>query len=65
MQLVDEDWIISHHLNTRRHIHTSWTTSNGDVLLVGGGWGEDLSTELVKTDGTTELGTLKLKYNSV
>ena len=31
------------------------------TLLIGG-VGEYQSTELVKTDGTTEMGKLKLKY---
>ena len=61
LQLVDGEWITSHHLNLERWSHTSWTTSSGDVLLVGGS-GEYQSTELVKADGTTEVGTLNLKY---
>ena len=62
LQLVDGDWITSHHLQTERESHTSWTTTDG-VLLIGG-WDQVQSTELVKTDGTTEVGTLQLKYYS-
>ena len=63
LQLVDGDWITSHHLQAGRYLHTSWTTPSGDVVLVGGA-DEYQTTELVKTDGTTEVGTLTLKYRS-
>ena len=63
LQLVDGVWITSHKLKTSRDRHTSWTTTDG-VLLIGG-YGEFQSTELVKADGTTEVGRLNLKYGSV
>ena len=67
LQLVEGDWITSHHLKISRYDHTSWTTSEG-TLLVGGSDSTLLSsfytTELVKTDGTTEVGTLTLTYPS-
>ena len=63
LQLVDGVWTISHNLKTSRDRHTSWTTTDG-VLLIGG-YGEFQSTELVKADGTTEVGTLNLKYGSL
>ena len=63
LQLVDGDWTTSHHLQTSRDGHTSWTNRDGDTLLIGG-FPEYLTTELVKTDGTTEVGTLQLKYKS-
>ena len=62
LQLVDGDWITSHHLQTARESHTSWTNTDG-VLLIGG-YPEGQTTELVKADGTTEVGTLQLKYYS-
>ena len=62
LQLVDGVWTISHNLKTERAAHTSWTTADG-VLLIGGS-SDQKSTELVKTDGTTEVGTLQLKYDS-
>ena len=65
VQLVEGEWITSHHLQTTRYDHTSWTLPDGDVLLLGGGYFEFQSTELVKTDGTTEVGTLRLKYISM
>ena len=66
VQLVDGKWNTSHQLQTKRYGHTSWTLpdGSGDVLLVGG-WDEYQSTELVKSDGTTEVGTLRLKYRSL
>jgi len=63
LQFINGGWITSHQLQTERYHHTSWRTSSGDVLLVGG-LGEFQSTELVKMDGTTEMGTLQLKYKS-
>ena len=62
LQLVDGVWTTSHNLQTYREDHTSWTTTDG-VLLIGG-WDQVQSTELVKTDGTTEVGKLTLKYYS-
>ena len=59
LQLVDGVWITSHNLQTLRKEHTSWTTSDG-ILLVGG-YPESQSTELVKNDGTTEVVTLQYK----
>ena len=63
LQLAEGVWTISHDLKTSRVAHTSWTTADG-VLLIGGANPEYQSTELVKTDGTTEVGTLTLKYRS-
>ena len=62
LQLVDGVWTISHNLKTSRVAHTSWTTADG-VLLIGGS-SDQKSTEPVKTNGTTEVGTLTLKYKS-
>ena len=63
---MDGEWITSHHLQIPRYAHTSWTTSDGTLLI--GGLGEmnhfSNSTELVKTNGTTEVGALQLKYES-
>ena len=64
VQLVKGKWITSHHLQTKRWGHTSWRTPSNDVLLVGGS-GELQSSELVKSNGTTEVGTLQLKYYSL
>jgi len=64
LQLVDGVWTTSHNLKTSRSDHTSWTTSNGTLLIGGANRWQWQSTELVKTDGTTEVGTLKLKYKS-
>ena len=67
VQLIDGQWITSHHLQTTRYRHTSWSLpdGSGDVLLIGGYDGDDRqSTELVKTDGTTEVGTMRLEYKS-
>ena len=63
VKFVDEMWIISHELQRPRYEHTSWTTPEGYVFLVGGN-GETRSTELVKSDGTTEVGSLELRYQS-
>jgi len=63
IRLVDGEWITSHHLQTSRAFHNSWTTPSGDVLLVGG-YVTEKTTELVKSDGTTEIGTLALKYRT-
>ena len=63
LQLVDGVWITSHQLKISRYGHTSWNTTDG-VLLIGGEYPESHSTELVKADGTTEVGTLTLKYES-
>ena len=63
MQFVDGEWIASHQLKRARYEHTSWKTPEGDVLLLGGN-GETRTTELVMTDGTTELGSLELRYQS-
>ena len=62
LQQVDGVWRTSHNLKTSRWYHTSWTTTDG-VLLIGG-YPEGQTTELVKADGTTEVGTLQLKYYS-
>ena len=61
LQLVDGVWIKSHNLKTKRDAHTSWTTTDG-TLLIGGRDGLTFTT-LVKVDGTTEVGTIK--YPSV
>ena len=62
LKLVDQEWITSHHLQTeKRYGHASWRMAGGDVILIGGS-GEEQTTEIVKTDGTTEIGTLQLKY---
>ena len=53
LQQVDGVWRTSHNLKTSRWYHTSWTTTDG-VLLIGG-YDELQTTELVKTDGTTEV----------
>ena len=63
LQFVDNKWVTSHYLLTNRWGHTSWETQSGDILLIGG-YHEEQTTELVKSDGTTELGTLQLKYLS-
>ena len=65
IQLVDGEWVTSHQLQTERNGHTSLRTSSGDDLLVGGFNAiGDQSTELVKIDGTSEVGTLQLKYGA-
>ena len=63
LRLTDGEWIWIN-LKTCRKDHTSWVTPSGDVLLVGGDYGQQQSTELVKTDGTTEVGSLQLRYRS-
>jgi len=63
LKLVDGVWITGYYLQTWRFFHTSWSNSQG-TLLIGGCCGEFQTTELVKTDGTTEVGTLTLKYES-
>ena len=60
LQLVDGDWSTSHNLMKRRYAPTSWTTTDGNTLLIGG-VGEEQTTELVTT---YEVRTLTLKYNS-
>ena len=60
-QLTDGDWVTIQ-LKRSHTDHTSWVTPSGDVLLIDPAEGE--STELVKADGTTEIGTLQLKYDS-
>ena len=58
-----QGWVPSHLLYIRRRCNTSWITPNNEVLLIGGDH-ETKSTELVKSDGTTETGSLVLKYES-
>ena len=65
IQLVDGEWITSHQLQRIRFGHSGWTTPSGDVLLVGGyAVGEEKTTELVKRDGSSQIGSLELKYET-
>ena len=57
LQYVNGDWNISHHLQASHNFHTSWTTPSGDILLLDG-----CCTEVVKTDGTTEVGPLEFPF---
>ena len=35
IQLIDGQWSTSHQLKTHREHHCSWTSLNGDVLIIG------------------------------
>ena len=60
----EEQWNLSNTLTVPRIDHVSWTTDTGTYLIGGRGQeGQDLSTELVKEDGTTERG-FPLKYKT-
>ena len=61
---AEEQWNVSNTLRVPRIDHVSWTTENGTYLIGGSGQeGQDLTTELVKEDGTTDDG-FSLKYRT-
>ena len=59
---AEEQWNVSNTLRVPRIDHVSWTTENGTYLIGGRGQErQELTTELVKEDGTTDHG-FSLKY---
>ena len=63
-QKDEAKWVQSNTLQVARINHVSWTTDAGTYLIGGNGQeGSELSTELVKDDGTTETG-FELKYKT-
>ena len=50
--LLDGSWQQSHTLGEERYGHTSWASPRG-VLLMGGAYGHETTTELLTDDGNT------------
>ena len=59
-----DGWSKSHYLTVARYGHVSWATASGVYLM--GGWptGSEMTSELVKEDGSVEEG-FDLKYDTM
>ena len=61
LKLSPSGWSRSHTLRHTRAAHSSWQVADGIILL--GGWGSRNTSEIAKTDGTTE-DSFDLKYDT-
>ena len=61
LKLTPSGWSRSHTLRHARAAHSSWQVEDGIILL--GGWGSRNTSEIAKTDGTTEE-SFNLKYDT-
>ena len=61
LKLSSFGWSRSHTLRHTRAAHSSWQVADGIILL--GGWGSRNTSEIAKTDGTTEE-SFHLKYDT-